>query len=124
MFISSFGCCWSLALSALVCLRLGDAVAFAEVGLPKGTDSALHFGSFIQRLYLIVACRPLITGVTDYGVTMDAILSGKEKVPLQGTRFDVAFEGRAKGRLAGKVRGVDYLLMRAVDALTSMLGAR
>ena len=44
---------------------------------------------------------------------MDAILSGKEKVPLQGPRFDVAFEGRAKGRLAGKVRGVDYLLMRA-----------
>ena len=98
---------------ALVCLCLGDAVAFAEVGLPKGTDSALRFGSFIQRLYLIVACRPLTTGVTDYGVTMDAILSGKEKVPLQGPRFDVAFEGRAKGRLAGKVRGVDYLLMRA-----------
>jgi len=54
-----------------------------------------------------------ITGVTDYGVTMDAILSGKEKVPLQGTRFDVAFDGGSKGRLAGKVRGVDYILMRA-----------
>jgi hypothetical protein len=54
-----------------------------------------------------------ITGVTDYGVTMDAILSGKEKVPLQGTRFDVAFDGASKGRLAGKVRGVDYILMRA-----------
>src|SRR6202022_2266969 len=54
-----------------------------------------------------------ITGVTDYGVTMDAILSGKEKMPLQGTRSDVAFEGGGKGRLTGKVRGVDYLLMRA-----------
>jgi len=54
-----------------------------------------------------------ITGVTDYGVTMDAILSGNEKVPLQGTRFDVAFEGGSKGRLAGKVRGVDYIVMRA-----------
>jgi hypothetical protein len=53
-----------------------------------------------------------ITGVTDYGVTLDAVLSG-EKVPLQGARFDVAHEGRAKGRLAGKVRGVDYVLMRA-----------
>jgi Protein of unknown function (DUF3237) len=53
------------------------------------------------------------TGVTDYGVTLDAILSGKEKVPLQGTRFDVAFEGRAKGRVSGKVRGIDYMLMRA-----------
>src|SRR4029078_12918109 len=57
-----------------------------------------------------------ITGGTDYGVTMDAILSGKEKVPLQGTRFDVAFDGGSKGRLAGKVRGVDYILMRADGA--------
>jgi hypothetical protein len=54
-----------------------------------------------------------VTRVTDYGVTLDAILGGKEKVPLQGTRFDVAFEGGGKGRLAGKVHGVDYLLVRA-----------
>ena len=54
-----------------------------------------------------------ITGVTDYGVSLDAILSGKEKVPPQGARFDVAFEGRASGRLSGRVRGVDYLRMRA-----------
>lgn len=54
-----------------------------------------------------------ISSVTDYGVTMDAILSGKERAPLQGTRFDVAFEGHAGGRLSGKVRGVDYLVMRA-----------
>jgi hypothetical protein len=40
----------------------------------------------------------VITGVTDYGVTMDAILSGKEKVRVQG-----ALEGGAKGRVAGKV---------------------
>ena len=53
------------------------------------------------------------TGVTDYGVSLEAILAGKEKVPLQGARFDVAFEGRASGRLSGRVRGVDYLRMRA-----------
>jgi hypothetical protein len=54
-----------------------------------------------------------ITGVTDYGVNMEAILAGKAKVPLQGARFDVAFEGNATGRLSGRVRGVDYLRMRA-----------
>lgn len=54
-----------------------------------------------------------VTGVTDYGVSLDAILSGKEQVPLQGLRFDFAFEGRASGRLAGTVRGVDYVRMRA-----------
>jgi Protein of unknown function (DUF3237) len=54
-----------------------------------------------------------IAQVTDYGVGMDAILSGKEKIPPQGARFDVAFDGRSHGRLSGRVRGVDYLLARA-----------
>jgi hypothetical protein len=35
------------------------------------------------------------------------------KVPSQGVRIDIAFEGRAVGRLAGRVRGVDYARMRA-----------
>ena len=48
-----------------------------------------------------------VTGVTDYGVSMEAILAGKETVPPQGAHFDVSFEGIAKGRLAGRVRGVD-----------------
>ena len=44
---------------------------------------------------------------------MEAILAGKEKVPPQGARFDIAFERRAKGRLSGRVRGIDYFQMRA-----------
>ncbi|HYA16226.1 MAG TPA: DUF3237 family protein [Bryobacteraceae bacterium] len=54
-----------------------------------------------------------ITSMTDYGVTLEAILSGKAKIPPQGTRFDAAFVGRATGRLSGHVRGVDYIRMRA-----------
>jgi hypothetical protein len=54
-----------------------------------------------------------ITGVTDYGVSMESILAGKGKVPPQGARFDVAFDGNPTGRLSGRVRGVDYLRMRA-----------
>ena len=54
-----------------------------------------------------------VTGVTDYGVTLESILSGQARVPPQGARIDVAFEGRAIGRLAGRVRGVDYLRLRA-----------
>ena len=53
------------------------------------------------------------TGVTEYGVTFESILAGKEKVPLQGACFDLAFEGNATGRLSGRVRGVDYLRVRA-----------
>ena len=54
-----------------------------------------------------------LTRVTDYGVSLEAILAGKGKVPPQGARFDVAFEGHARGRLSGRVHGVDYLRMRA-----------
>ena len=54
-----------------------------------------------------------ITGMTDFGMSLEAILSGKEAVPPQGARIDVAFEGHASGRLSGKVRGVDYLRLRA-----------
>lgn len=54
-----------------------------------------------------------VTGMTDYGISLQAILSGQEKMPPQGVRIDVAFDGHARGRLAGRVRGVDYLRMRA-----------
>lgn len=54
-----------------------------------------------------------VTGVTDYGITLEAILSGQTPVPPQGVRLDVAFEGRATGRLAGRVHGVDFTRMRA-----------
>jgi hypothetical protein len=54
-----------------------------------------------------------LTGVTDFGVSMDAITTGKEAIPLQGARFDLAVNGRTKGRLAGRAHGVDYLRMRA-----------
>lgn len=54
-----------------------------------------------------------VTGMTDYGVTLDAVLTGTVQVPPQGIRLDFAFEGRASGRLSGKVRGVDYVRMRA-----------
>lgn len=55
----------------------------------------------------------VVTGATDYGITLDAILSGQVQIPPQGVRVDVAFEGRAVGRIAGQVRGVDYVRMRA-----------
>ena len=54
-----------------------------------------------------------ITQVTDYGFTLEDVLSGKASVPPQGVRIDVAFEGRATGRLAGHVNGIDYLRVRA-----------
>ena len=54
-----------------------------------------------------------LTGVTDYGVSMEAILAGQEAIPLHGARFDLAVDGRYKGRLAGRAHGVDYVRVRA-----------
>ena len=54
-----------------------------------------------------------LTGVTDFGVSMDAITTGKEAIPLQGARFDLAVNGRSKGRLAGRAHGADFLRVRA-----------
>jgi Protein of unknown function (DUF3237) len=54
-----------------------------------------------------------VTGMTDYGISLQAIVSGQSRVPPQGARIDVAFEGRATGRLTGRVTGVDYLTVRA-----------
>ncbi len=54
-----------------------------------------------------------VTGVTDYGLSLDAILSGKGKIPPQGARIDVALEGHATGRLSGRAWGFDFLRLRA-----------
>ncbi|WFU34427.1 hypothetical protein QA635_08430 [Bradyrhizobium brasilense] len=68
-------------------------------------------------------CDFNIAGITAYGVTLNALLSGQQKVPLQGARIDVAFEGQIKGRITGKVRsGVEYLHLRA-DGRTDLDGS-
>jgi len=54
-----------------------------------------------------------ITGLVDFGVAMDAIVSGQTPIPPQGARFDFTFDGRASGRLAGRIHGTDYFHMRA-----------
>jgi hypothetical protein len=54
------------------------------------------------------------TSVTEFGVSMDALMSGKTAPPPEGARFDVAFEGPSSGpKLKGTVVGVDHLHVRA-----------
>ncbi len=54
-----------------------------------------------------------ITEVSDFGTSMNDIMSGKVAPPPQGARINVAFEGTTKGVLAGTMKGVDYLNIRA-----------
>lgn len=53
-----------------------------------------------------------ITGVTSYGVSMEALFIEQQSVPLQGAQFDVMLSGPVKGRIAGEMRGIDYLRVR------------
>ena len=54
------------------------------------------------------------TEVTEYGVSLEALMAGEAAPPVEGARFDVAFEGESTGRrLKGNVKGVDYLQIRA-----------
>jgi hypothetical protein len=54
-----------------------------------------------------------IVNVIEYGVNMEAVLAGQERVPLHGAQFDVALAGPIKGRMTGTIRGIDYLRVRA-----------
>ena len=54
-----------------------------------------------------------IVGVTEYGASMQAILAGEATPPAAGLRVDIAFAGESRGILAGTIRGVDYLNIRA-----------
>jgi Protein of unknown function (DUF3237) len=54
------------------------------------------------------------TEVVEYGMSLEAFLTGSMAVPLAGARFDVHFRGTLRGpRLSGTVVGADYLHMRA-----------
>ncbi|MEJ2559212.1 MAG: DUF3237 family protein [Anaerolineae bacterium] len=65
------------------------------------------------------------TGMVDYGVSMEALSSGKMAIPSAGARFDQTFEGMLHGpKLSGKISGTDYLYVRADGLFQLHLHAR
>jgi hypothetical protein len=67
-----------------------------------------------QEFELLFEEEVNLTGISEYGVSWEDILSGKVKIPPQGVRFDIAFEGKISGeKLNGFIKGVDYLEVRA-----------
>ena len=54
------------------------------------------------------------TGITEYGFSMETLMTGQEPLPPQGARFDVAFAGTSSGpKIKGTTSGVDYINFRA-----------
>jgi hypothetical protein len=55
-----------------------------------------------------------LTGMTEYGVSFEALMAGAASPPPEGARFDLRFEGASVGpKLKGTVTGVDHLRIRA-----------
>jgi hypothetical protein len=54
-----------------------------------------------------------ITGMKEFGVSFTALMAGEVTAPVEGARFDVAFEGTATGpKLNGAADGIDYVRVR------------
>jgi hypothetical protein len=54
-----------------------------------------------------------ITGLTEYGMNLGELMSGKVAIPPEGARFDVYVEGTATaGKLDGTIKGIDYIRLR------------
>jgi hypothetical protein len=54
------------------------------------------------------------TRITEYGVSVKEILSGKVQIPPQGIRVDIGFEGKLLGpKLKGTIAGTDYIRITA-----------
>jgi hypothetical protein len=53
------------------------------------------------------------TNVIEFGISLQDLLSDPGKMPPEGARFDVEFEGKVSGaKINGTVKGTDYLYMR------------
>ena len=59
-----------------------------------------------------------ITGIVDFGMTLDEVLSGAvmpaagARLDVSGARLDVSWEGAVTGALSGRIGGIDYLYVR------------
>lgn len=53
------------------------------------------------------------TNVVEFGIGLQDLVSDPGKMPPEGARIDVEFEGRITGsKIKGTVKGTDYLYMR------------
>jgi Protein of unknown function (DUF3237) len=97
-------------------LAAGRIAAGAKIGRRPSIDR-FTWGTLMSTIEvgeLLYEYTVMITGMTDYGISLDSLMAGDVAPPPEGARFDVPFEGVSSGpKLKGKVTGVDYLRIRA-----------
>ena len=74
----------------------------------SGTKTTIEVGGLLYEAIL------RFKSVTAFGASLDALATGVATPPLEGARFDFAFEGEACGpRITGKLTGIDHAQVRA-----------
>lgn len=64
-------------------------------------------------LVLLFEEKVVLSDFEEYGFSMQDLVNG-ERIPEEGARFDIYFEGELTGeKINGKISGVDYLEVRA-----------
>ena len=53
-----------------------------------------------------------LTGETNFGIGMQAAMSGAQAIPPEGLRLDFPFQGELEGKIAGQIAGTDYAVLR------------
>jgi hypothetical protein len=70
--------------------------------------STINVGEFIYET------TAQFTKVTEYGISMNDLLTGEAVPPPAGARFDFSFQGNLNGpRISGTIEGIDYVHVRA-----------
>ncbi len=65
-----------------------------------------------------------LTGIEEFGVSWKDFAEGNAPIPPEGFRFDIHFEGNVSGdQVNGRIKGVDYLTVRADGRLFLQLHA-
>src|SRR5690606_32954230 len=76
--------------------------------IPVAEQPVIPVGEFLYEVNL------RHTRVTEYGFSMQNLMSGQVALPPEGACFDIAFEGTIQGpRLNGTITGVDFSQVRA-----------
>jgi hypothetical protein len=68
----------------------------------------------VEATELVYEAAVRITGMVEYGASLQAIAAGEAAPPPEGARFDATVEGSVDGpKLKGPIHGVDYAHIRA-----------
>lgn len=79
---------------------------------------------FLQVDNLLFEEDVRLTEVKEYGFSWQDFASQTSPIPAEGLKFDIHFEGDVMGdRVAGKIKGVDYLTVRSDGRLFLSLHA-